>query len=468
MAKFSDRQKNKIKKTKKGSVKYALGCLIIFVAIPLTVVGMVLAGNAQREASQRNRVKTQFEEGLKLSFSKQWVLVGHEFTPESKNFTINVISDSEEIPDNLTVQYRKKGAEEFLGTIPRIEANKYQLTVNSEDFGAGVLAIEAVATSEEVAGKKWTSEEAKINLSYGLYVVWTMDWEGQGVAQGQLDQMSRISTDHHNLPLTHFFNPRVFSGGVGGFEGQKQMNYVKARRDQFGDEIGLHLHMWYDVPRAAGVNPRTEPAWNSKDLIGGGGGYDVPFSAYTYEESLKILKWSAEKFEQNGLGKPLSFRAGGWYLSLDNVKALQDAGYRVDSSGRDARFWGRGYLASPWSLGSRTQPYKISTESLNSDFPEPRYNVWEIPNNGADSYWFSAQDMITALNDNFQNKPLTERRIVNILSHPHWFSVDYPKLQEFFADADTKFYPEDKGPVLYTTLKDYLVILDNDPDSKYK
>ncbi len=460
MAKFSERQRRKVKKkTQRTSTNYALGCLLLIVFVPIVALGYYFLNKNEVIGTKSKRVKTKYEEGLVGSVNRNWVLVGHEFEDAEKQFEYTVQTTNEEIPDNLDIQYRKSGEEEFLGSLERVEANLYKATLNAEAFGSGVLELEAVAQSDEVVGKKWTSAPVTINISYGLYIVWTMDWEGRTNALNQTiySQMTRISDDHHRLPLTHFFQPNDMRGA----------DYVKNRRDNYGDEIGLHLHMLYDQVQAAGVTVRHSPAWNSESNVSGQGGYDVPCSAYTYEEFVKLLEWSKGVFAANGLGTPTSFRAGGWYLDLDNVRALEDTGFKIDSSGRDARFWGQGYIASPWSLGSRTQPYKISTENINSDYPSPRYDIWEMANNAADSYWFSANDMITAMNDNFQNKPLEERRLVVILSHPHWFSVDYPKLQAFYADADTKYYPEDKGPFLYSTLQHYYEILESDPNPKY-
>lgn len=459
MAKFSERQKKKVASPKKGNVNYALGCLLLMILVPVGAFLFISFSNAKQDEARRNRVKTQYEEGFESSFNKKWIVTGHEFKAEEKTFVYTVKATKSDIPDNLEVQFRKEGTEEFIGTMTRTEPNTYQAVLNTDDFEAGTLSLEAIGTTPAVQGKKWTSSPSSINITFGLYVVWTLDWEGPGNTLNQTiyNQMSRISTDHHNLPLTHFFHPYDL----------RPLNYVKQRRDQFGDEIGVHFHNYFAFVRATGVTPRTSPAWNSTSNISGTG-YDVPSSAYPYEEFLQMLNWTKDVFAKNGLGTPISFRSGGWYLDLDNVKALQAAGFKIDSSGRDARFWGKSLLASPWSLGSRTQPYKMSTENINSDYPAPRYDVWQMANNGADSYWFSAQDMITALMDNFQNKPLTERRIVVILSHPHWFSVDYPKLQAFYKEADGIYYKEDKGPVFYTTLAHYREILESDPNPKYK
>jgi len=462
MTKFSERHKRKLKPRKSRKINLALCCILIIVLIPISILVITIVSQ-QAEQIQNNRIKTKYEAGLVGSISKNWILIGHEFTPEQKQFTYTVISTKPEIPDNLTIQYRIDGEEEFLGSLTRTEPNKYSITLNAEDFGAGVLKLEAVAQSSEVKGRKWTSEPVSINISYGLYIVWTLDWEGSAVTQEQLNLITKISDSHHGVPITNFFNPRK----IGVAQESLQSNYVLGRQQKYGDEIGLHLHMWFDLVQAAGVTVRKSPAWSSKNNISDSG-YDVPCSAYTYEEFTKMLNWSKQEFAKKGLGTPISFRAGGWYLSLDNVKSLQDAGFKIDSSGRDARFWGTGYIASPWSLGSRTQPYKISKENLNSDYPSPRYDIWEMPNNAADSFWFSAQDMITAMNDNFPNgEPLKERSISIILSHPNTFTMDYPKINAFYIDADSKFYAENKGPIIYTTLAKYYEILTTDPNPKY-
>lgn len=467
MAKFSERHKRKIsKKEKKGSINYALGCLLVAIILPAIVIGIFVFNRNEAEAQRRSRIKTQYEEGLVGSFSRKWIAKGHEFTLEEKNFNYIITVTKEEIPDNLDIQFRVKDGKDFLGKMTKQPDGTYIATVNSETFEAGVLEFEAVATSPDVAGKKWTSEPVGTNITYPLYMSWTMDWEGNDLQQWMINQMDKITTDHKNVPMTHFFNPRVFSGGLSASQRDYQIKYVLDRRAKYGDDIGLHLHMWYDVPRAAGVTARTEPAWDSKDGSSAKGGWDVPASAYPYDEFKKILEWSIANFEANGLGKPLSFRAGGWYLDLENAQALEDTGFKIESSGRDARFWGRGFIASPWSLGSTTQPYKMSKDNVNSDVA-PRFDMWQMPNNAADSYWFSAQDMITAVNDNYNGKPLRERRLSVVLSHPHWFNIDYPKLNQLYADTDQKYYYDDNGPIIYTTLEKYYQILESDPNPKY-
>jgi peptidoglycan/xylan/chitin deacetylase (PgdA/CDA1 family) len=473
MAKLSERRKRKSrskKAAKSGNITYALGCLLIAILIPVGAVFLFFNQFSSGSSIVDNDwEKTQFESGLRASYNRDWVMKGHEFSNEDKRFDFLIETVDEEIPDNLKIRVRKPGDRDFLGEMERYEENKYRISLSSDDFEAGTVDLEGVATSDQIENKKWTSDPATINISYGLYMVWTMDWEGSPTpfSQSQINLIEDLSENHNNIPQTQFVNPRIFLDNFSSNQRDLRLDYILERQEKYGDEIGLHLHMWFDLVGAAGVEAKSEPAWDSKDGPSAKGGWDVPSSVYSYEEYKKILEWSLDTFEQNGLPEPVSFRAGGWYLDLDNVRALESTGFRVDSSGRDAQFWGQGYIPSPWSLGSTSEPYKMSTSNINDDEPGPRFDVWQLPNNGAESYRYTDEQMIQFLEDNYREEPLEERRLVVVLSHPHWFSIDYPKLERLFTRTDEIYYGDDLGPLHYSTLKEYLEILETDPNPKY-
>jgi hypothetical protein len=198
-----------------------------------------------------------------------------------------------------------------------------------------------------------------------------------------------------------------------------------------------------------GVTPRTSPTWYSL-----GTGHDVPCSAYSYNEFMKILAWTKEEYWKQGLGIPKSFRAGGWFADVETLRALADSGFLIDSSGRDYYVWGKNRLQGHWNLKSTTRPYKPSLSNQNASTPAPNINIWEFPNNGADSYFNDQHELIKRFDENYERKPLTAAQVLTYLTHPHDFAADRAVLDPVFNHAGQYLAKNDQGPVIYVTLLD--------------
>ena len=108
-------------------------------------------------------------------------------------------------------------------------------------------------------------------------------------------------------------------------------------------------------------------------------------------------------------------------------------------------------IAWRWDLSSTTQPYKPNIYNENSA-DAPTFNIWEFPNNGGDSWAYSDAQMIQRFNDNYNGKALSSKKMMNYISHPHWFNVDKPKLENLFSYINENTNRDDKGPVIYVTL----------------
>jgi hypothetical protein len=258
--------------------------------------------------------------------------------------------------------------------------------------------------------------------------------------------------NEYNIPLTQMYNPRNFtSPDITAQRAEFLTNWVKRRRDTKGDEIGLHLHMFPDFVEKTGVRPITDKVW-------GGGwtpGYDVLTTAYGYEDMIRILTYAKEVFAEKGLGQPRSYRAGAWYANLDTLAALADTGFLVDSSGRTAYTFGTNDVPGFWELSTDTQPYFPSTRDQNSPNPPPRLSILEVPNNGADDYAFSANQMIARFDANYGGTILEKPKQVTYLTHPNWFDPNRQEaMRQVFAHIDQFSNYHDKGPVVYTTLQD--------------
>jgi hypothetical protein len=152
---------------------------------------------------------------------------------------------------------------------------------------------------------------------------------------------------------------------------------------------------------------------------------------------------------KNGFS-PTIFRAGGWFANEATLKAVQDSGLLADSSGRTSyKFFSQ---PGPWDLSATAQPYYPSTNDQNKA-GEPSLSILEIPNNGADSYWFSSEEMQKRFRANYGGGILTEPKEITYLSHPHWFNKsEQNKIKELFNLIDNYKYENDFGPALYVTL----------------
>jgi hypothetical protein len=293
---------------------------------------------------------------------------------------------------------------------------------------------------------KTESNIISINVSYPLYVVWSMDWEGYDCNNSYFDMIANLS-NKYNVPITHFYNPRIY---VALSKSRQDYfdKWIKARRDENSDEIEMHMHFFFDMVKAAGVTPKTDPKWsNYKD------GKDVPATVYTTAEMEKILNWGKKKFEDRGLGTPAAFRSGAWYADESTLQALENTDFIIDSSGRSKYAWGTNKIPGHWDLKSTTKPYQPSKANQNRT-GEPAFSLIEFPNNGADSWTYSSDQLISRFNDNYKGTPLGERQTITYLSHPHAFNVDAPKMEALFTYINQYQYNSDKGPVKYVRMMD--------------
>ena len=79
----------------------------------------------------------------------------------------------------------------------------------------------------------------------------------------------------------------------------------------------------------------------------------------------------------------------------------------------------------------------------------------EVPNNGADSFWFKAEDMIRRFNENYNGGILDNIKQVTYLSHPQWFNKsEQERMDKVLTYVDDFKNDTDDGPVVYVTSKD--------------
>jgi hypothetical protein len=327
--------------------------------------------------------------------------------------------------------------------IPQSDAIFFRM-IDVSDFAPGAYTVSVFqADRPEVRSRLLT-----FFISHPLYVAATLDWEGWGVPAAVFDRIRDLSSRHNELPITHFFSPRVFLPTVTpAVDTQQLVGFLTSRTQLNGDEIALHLHMHFDMIEAAGLTPKTEPAWGYRSQEG----YDVATTAYKPEEFRQLLAWAKDQFAHNGLPAPVGYRAGGWFANVTVLRALRDSGFLYDSSGRENPKIGP-FADIPWDLSASTQPYYPSANNQNATGFDA-INLLEIPNNGGNTNEFPAGNLLENLRNNFDGEPLREPAAVVYLSHPQWYTTEFPRLDETLRGVDNILYELDRGPAVYTTVR---------------
>lgn len=394
-------------------------------------------------------VKT--EHSVTASTNRRWFLKDYNDS-EDLSFRVSVS------PSVRNVQYILYKVENtnLQGEMTTSDNVNFTASVNTTSLNPGYYTIEATVIDLGESLNIYTTYKVPFFVSYPLFTTWTMDWEGWGVAQYELNDIVDISTKY-GIPVTHFFNPRIYLENqysiysVDKGSAQYFTNWVKDRKTK-GDQIALHLHYYADLLEEIGVEKRA-----SAQIVGSNRD-ETGLDAYTLAESETILQWSIDKFVENGLPRPTYFRSGGWMTSTTLLRALANKGFVVDSSGRTGGVlnpaWG-GSTIIPWNLSATTTPFKPNVNSINA-WDGERINIFEFPNNGADSYWFPTEELLSRFNQNYPDKGnvLQKPQTLTYLSHPHGFPVfDSAKIRSLFDYTGNYLYKDDQGPVVYSTLE---------------
>jgi len=370
------------------------------------------------------KVKDEIFHSILGKTNKKWFLKKKSTAFQSAALTFETSLVDSEIGDGSIVTYSIVGTSKN-GRMNLSGDRNYKANIVVSDLEPGTYQIQANITDSKNNLKIYRSQSISFYITYPIYVAWTMDWEGWDVQQRHLNDIANIA-DTYGMPITHFFNPRIYVKNQYTVERISEdrakyiTNWVKDRRNTKFDEIGMHIHMWNDMVVEAGVTPKNGP------IIKGTYGVDVPTYAYSREELRKVFSWGRQKFAEYELGGPISYRTGAWMSSTDSLLAAQDVGFSIDSSGRTGGRVNVNIPDStevPWNLPVTTTPYLPDISNINSwsGTLNQRMRIWEYPNNGADSYWFGSSELINRFDVNYPNKGsiVTKPQVVNYLSHPH-------------------------------------------------
>ena len=171
--------------------------------------------------------------------------------------------------------------------------------------------------------------------------------------------------DRHKIKSTFFLSTQCFSS-----EGKERELINKELKNLIKDnhELGLHLH------------PDSDLALQKKL----GKKFDATSAFfYNYKEKLEIIKAAKDLIKEN-LGKNtakklVSFRWGNWALDSGGAKALNKAGFRIDSSAIPGiKGHTHDTMKHDWSKVNRHYPWKLSIfnyQTTNQD----NSKIIEIP-----------------------------------------------------------------------------------------
>ena len=383
---------------------------------------------------------------VNITISKTWILKENSL----KNLQVNLES---------SINFKES---KLYGVINEVKEKEVEVKVTNSiieldvsTFKIGENSIYLYFTKDS---KIYKSNTISFIYTAPVYVAWTMDWEGTAPEQKNIDSLSNLA-DEYVVPITHFFNPRLYIYLRTTDVRRKEVTDYMVQRINGGDDIALHMHMQHDMVEEAGVKAK----YNEKSWDNGVSGYDTPTTAYNYDEMKKIIAWGKKtleekfmKFSNYKLPRLQGYRTGGWFANEDTLRAIQDNGFDYDSSGRVAFEIGQNKFKQTWDLFNISQPYTPSIADQNNPSTS-NLNLLEVPNNGADSYWSSAKEMAANFYANYSPGDfISSDKLVVYLSHPDWFDIDSPKLRELFKELGKFRNDRDLGPVKFVTIREYL------------
>jgi len=302
-----------------------------------------------------------------------------------------------------------------------------------------VLGADLVVNGNEAGGE--------VRLSAPEYVVWTLDFEGDASSDDAMANTAAIA-DELTIPMTIMWNPRVWTTTqVPSARAAAMLEWTKARVTK-GDELSLHIHMWTDFVRSAGLVPRTTPSW-----AGRGDGYDVPLTAYIESEQRALIEYALRLMAERELARPTTFRAGGQFANEATLRTLATLGFVGDASAVPAGAFGR--LPYPWTLAPDAQPYRPSPSDANKAGDLP---LLEAPTIGGNTFGYDLRTIEPIIRADLSllappRVVATERRAITIVSHPGTITTtERAAIEALFRAFDPLRYDRDMGPVRFVTL----------------
>jgi hypothetical protein len=248
--------------------------------------------------------------------------------------------------------------------------------------------------------------------------------------------------------MTIMWNPRVWTTTqVAPARADAMLAWTRARVAK-GDELSLHLHMWTDFVRAAGLVPRTAPNW-----AGRSDGYDVPITAYPENDQRALVEYSLRLMSEHDLARPTTFRAGGQFANDATLRTLAALGFVADASAVPSGAFGR--LPYPWTLAADAQPYRPSEADPNK---AGDLALLEAPTIGGNTFGYDMRTIQPVIRADLSylapaGEVATSRRALTIVSHPGTIdATERAAIAALFTSLAALRYDRDSGPLRFVTL----------------
>jgi len=331
-----------------------------------------------------------------------------------------------------------------------------ELTVRAGPQWAGSFSLAGAAAGAQLVdflvrmrdGTDRVVATKTFQLSQPLYMVWTLDFEGDAASNETMDNAYAINRTYF-VPMTIMWNPRVWTTtDVSAERAQVMQQWTMNIANAGNAEIALHLHAWTDFVRAAGVGPRTAPNW-----AGRSDGYDVPLTAFDEGETRRMLDYALKLMADHGMPRPTTFRAGGLFANAANLRAIAAAGFTVDTSAAGAGGFGR--LLLPWTLKRDAQPYRPSSTDANATGDLP---LLEVPNIAGNTYALDTRTIQPVIDTDLAmlgpaGQVAMSRKALTLVSHPGTIdATERSAIEALFKSFDPYRYDRDRGPLRFVTL----------------
>jgi hypothetical protein len=405
------------------------------------IAGLATAcGVADPEAQEQ-----RMTDGATVSLDRQWLLLSDGLTAGDPYVDVSVQAFGRDrvqmsIGDGQRVTVAVSGG---------VASAKLELA----GLGAGVYDVTVWDRGSAIG-------RASFNLSAALYVVVSTDWDDTRMSDAYLQRMEELRERHPSVKITQFFAPYHYTDPQLSETRRDDVEaWVKHQRDVYGDEIGVHVHGWCHFIDTTGVDCKTAETFYKDD----GSGYTTILAAYPQHEMEAILDAAVDTFEAHGLGRPTSFRAGGWTADVSVLRALEATGFEVDTSAVPAHrlsSW-QGYDLYSWTMNNWagitevSQPYYPLPDNIVQPDPQRGLAILEVPDNGVLVDYVTADDMVAIYDQNHDGGTLDVPTMYQVGWHPPNFSHSFMQRMDVALDhVDAHLYEHDRGPAVYVNISD--------------
>ncbi len=434
---------------RKRYVAYAGIAILVLVWTSLIPAGSPY-GNVMQSPPLLVQQKFPSDSAATLTASHIWY-VRRNPRPEPVDLTVTVESVGKNVsvkPEAVRLTVNGEPME-FSG----IAASDFTLhfTKPAEDFAPGTYTVRA---SVDNGNASIESNPVTIHVSEPLLVAWTFDWEGWDIPDAAMTSINDLTVQFPTVRFTHFVSPRMYLPGILTPQRSAHLTRFLSGRAAAGDEIALHLHMHYDLVSAAGVSTRSAQPWGLMTDQG----YDTPTTEYTPEEFRRIVRFAVTVASESGLPRLYGYRAGGWFLSTEQLNELPELGFSYDSSGRDRPQTGA-FRRTPWNLPVGAQPYYPSVTDQNIPGDTGR-GFLEIPDNGLSTY-DQTPDMLKArMAAVYRQGILSTPKTLLYVSHPQFYAREFSKIGDVLSAVAAVSQVADRGPAIFVTTDEIKKIWD--------